>query len=80
VPLQHWEPGARTVGRCPCGGVLRLIEDHGVAPAEAQCELCADMTGVPHAVAAAAAAAVANAPLAPTDHGVVPGSPEDFGF
>lgn len=78
MTVQHWEPGARTVGRCPCGGVLRFVEDHGAAPTEAQCEVCADLTGVPHDAATVAPAA--DAPLATAPAGVVPGSPEDFGF
>lgn len=73
--VQHWAPDAPTIARCPapCGGLLRLVEDHGPAvPLEAQCERCHELTGVSHELAKAGAA-----PPAPE---VLPGSVEDFGF
>ncbi len=68
--IVHYEPGARTVGDCRCGGALRLVEDLGEPrPLEAQCEACGVLTGVarnwsPQTSFAAPA----------------PGSPEDLGF
>lgn len=51
--IQHWAPDAPTVGRCPCGGALMLVEDPGDAhPIEAQCRACGVPTGVARASAA----------------------------
>jgi hypothetical protein len=74
VTVQHWEADAPTIARCPCGGPLRLVEDHGPAvPLEAQCERCCELTGVAHGLAKAGAACTATPD-------VIPGSVQDFGF
>jgi hypothetical protein len=66
--IQHWPPGAPSIALCPCGGVLRLVEDPGPkVPVEAQCERCLELTGVSHEVAKAGVTVQA-------------GSVEDFGF
>jgi len=64
---QHWEPGARVLGRCHCGGSLMLVEDDGPPlPIEAQCATCRELTGLARA--------------AVVDDVVQSGSPEDLGF
>jgi hypothetical protein len=71
--IQHWEPDARTLGRCLCGGALRLVEDDGPPqPVEAQCDRCLTLTGMPRG-------AIVDNPRLSADV-VVPGSPEDLGF
>lgn len=68
MAIRFWPDGAPSVGMCPCGGQLRLVEDLGPAlPLEAQCETCTELTGVSHDVAKAATT-------------VQPGSPADLGF
>ena len=43
----HYEPNARRVGECRCGGILRFVGDFGAPrPIEAQCEACGVLTGV----------------------------------
>lgn len=74
MALQHWETAAPTIGRCPCGGNLRLVEDDDATPiVEAQCDRCTDMTGIQRA-----SLSVSAAPL--TAPAATPGSVADFGF
>lgn len=65
--IQHWEPDARRIADCRCGGDLRLVEDPGRGlPVEAQCDTCGEMTGLPRD--------------ALVEQAIAPGSPEDLGF
>lgn len=64
--IVHFEPEARTVGDCRCGGLLKLVEDRGAPrPLDAQCDRCFMLTGVPRDWSpqmGLAAAAPANVP------------------
>lgn len=87
--VRYWPDGAPAVARCICGGDLMLVEDAGPkVPVECQCARCGDLTGVSHELVKAGAAPLgsdfsASHEATKKEHpprGVVPGSPEDFGF
>jgi hypothetical protein len=68
VAIQFFEPAARAVARCPCGGLLRLVEDAGPrVPVEAQCDRCLELSGVAHELAAGPAPAPQLEPAAQTE-------------